>query len=121
MPEFLVTSAGDWAGNAARALLSDIGLGRAIKVAADSAGCTINNPAVKHLVDQARAITGEAAKTKHRNFLTHRNEDVAVRALLSGDPVSMVILEDGTFGMMLEKDLQFVPVRRDFEVDAEVT
>jgi hypothetical protein len=32
----------------------------------------------------------------------------------------MVILEDGTFGMMLEKDLQFVPVRRDFEVEAEV-
>jgi hypothetical protein len=29
---------GDWAGNAARALLSDIGLGGAIKVAADSVG-----------------------------------------------------------------------------------
>jgi hypothetical protein len=39
---------GDWAGNAARATLSDAGLGRAVKAAADAVGLT-ENPAYKHL------------------------------------------------------------------------
>jgi hypothetical protein len=111
---------GDWAGNAARAMLSDTGLGRAIKAAADAVGLT-ENPAYKHLAEQARVVTGEATTTKYRNFLTYRNEDAAASALESGNPVSMVTLQDGTFGMMLEKELQFVPVRRDRDVDAKVT
>jgi hypothetical protein len=112
---------GDWAGSAATALLRDTGLQRAIKVAADSVGSEcIDDPAFKHLADQARVVTGESNKTRYKNFLTYKDEDEAVQALHSGGPVSMVILEDGTVGMMLARDMHFVPVRVDYEVDSEV-
>jgi hypothetical protein len=112
---------GDWSGSAARAVLLDDALERTVKAAADAA---TESPAidqtVQQLIDSSRLITGEAAENKYKNFLCYKNEDEAAEALLSGKPVSLVVLECGMFGMMLQKSLQFIPVRRAYEVDPVV-
>jgi hypothetical protein len=111
---------GNWASNAAKAVLCDTALERAIKRAADTVGANSMDPSVQQLVDAARVITREANATRFRDFVCYKDEEAARAAMQSGDPVSLVILEDGTSGMMLQKSTTFVPVHRDHEIAVDI-
>jgi hypothetical protein len=107
---------GNWSRAAARSLTCDTAIERVIKSAADAAGDDARDHSVTQLVEAAREITGEGTDSKFKNFVRYKNSESANMALLSGSPVSMVMLEDGSCGFMLKNTLSFIPVRLDREV-----
>jgi hypothetical protein len=116
---------GEWARSAATAIVSETALERAIKSAADSVTTATDqseavDPSIEQLVNVARSITGESASSRYRDFLCYKNEVIAAATLQSGKPVSLVILQDGTWGMMIQKSLSFVPVTINHRVPATV-
>jgi hypothetical protein len=106
---------GNWSGTAAAAMLSDTSLERVIKATADSVEKGSVEPSEKQLVEAARIITGEATTTKFKNFVTYRSAEAANAELISGRPVSIVVLDDGTYGMMCRNTLSFVRITIDQE------
>jgi hypothetical protein len=101
---------GNWSGSAAAAVLCDMALERTIRAAAESVGTDSNDPSVQQLVDASRILTGEDTITNSKDFICYRDEVAAQTALESGKPVSMVVLADGTYGIMIEKSISFLPV-----------
>jgi hypothetical protein len=101
---------GNWAATAATAILCDTALERVIKAAANSVKTDSMDPSIQQLVDGARLITGEGAHSKYKNYVSYADVRTATAAMLSGEPVSLVLLESGSYGMMTKNTLTFVPI-----------
>ena len=93
----------NWSTAACRGVVADTALERAILSASLSVGSDSSEPSVKQLHDAADLVLGNSHTRLYKNFVTYKDEAEARRVLHSGFPVSLVILKDDRWCMVLKR------------------
>jgi hypothetical protein len=101
---------GNWSRTAATAMLCDSAVERVIKAAADSVVDSSMDQSVVQLLEAARLVTGETETSKFKNFIRYKDAREAFATLTSGQPVSVVVFRDYTYGMMLKDTIFYIPL-----------
>jgi hypothetical protein len=110
---------GTWSTGAARAVLGDTALERALESAANACGSDHPERSEQQLLEAAKLVVGKAGSRVYKDYKTYDDEPQALQALASGSPVSLAMLVSDSNWCLALKGSKVLPITilLDEEVD----
>jgi hypothetical protein len=103
---------GNWSASAARAVVSETALERAIESAASACDSASAEASVQQLLEAAKLINGQSGSRVYKNYKVYDDEQHALRSLLSGSPVSIAGVKSRTGWYIVLKGRYLLPINR---------